>query len=328
MKVLVTGGAGYIGSVTVDELINKGHEVIVIDNLSMGHKEAVNLNAQFYHLDLLTQFSDLNLMMKHEKFHAVIHLAAHTLVAESMRDPLRYFNDNLEAAINLLICCAETNVYKFIFSSTANVYNNTHRYSLITENDEINPNSPYGESKRIIERMLIWMRRIYGIEYTILRYFNAAGATEIRGEDHWPETHIIPRILQIPLGQRNIIQVYGNNYNTSDGTCVRDYVHVSDIASAHILALESMDRLGSHIYNLGSEQGCSIIELINIIRRVTNSVIPYEVVPKHPGDPDILIASTIRIRNALNWKPKHSEINNIIQTAWDWHKRHPEGYEH
>lgn len=323
MRILVTGGAGYIGSIVVEQLIQAGETVIVFDNLSQGHRAAVHPQAEFVYGDLIDRVAVDSLFSSYQP-EAVMHFASKTLVGESMEKPFLYLGENVQCGINLIESALEHNVKKFILSSTANLFDDPEKMP-ITEAERIVPGSPYGESKFILERMLYWMDRIHGMRYAALRYFNAAGASPERGEDHHPELHLIPLVLSVALGKRDKIVIFGDDYPTRDGTCVRDYIHILDLAQAHILALNALDR-SSHTYNLGNGQGFTIREVIEVARDITGHPIPAVVGPRRPGDPAVLIASSERIRKELDWQPKYPELRQIIQTAWDWHTAHPGGY--
>lgn len=324
MRILVTGGAGYIGSVVVEELLRQGDQVTVLDNLSQGHKAAVHPQAEFVLGDLVDQ-AIVNDLFADQDFEAVMHFASHTLVGESMAEPLKYLGDNVTNGLNLLQAMVEHGVRRFILSSTANLFDQPTRIP-IDETEQIVPGSPYGESKSILERTLYWLDRIHGLHYAALRYFNAAGATDERGEDHNPETHLIPLVLQVALGQRDHIEVYGNDYPTRDGTCVRDYIHVLDLAQAHILALRALDR-GSRTYNLGNGQGYTVREVIEAARKVTGHPIRAIDGPRRPGDPPELVAGSGKIRRELDWQPRYPALLDIVQSAWNWHRTHPQGYD-
>ena len=324
MRVLVTGGAGYIGSVIVEELIREGDQVTVLDNLYQGHRAAVHPQAEFVLADL-ADAGAVNDLFARQRFDAVMHFAANSLVGESVQDPLKYVGDNVVNGINLLRAMNQYGVRRFILSSTANLFDQPEELP-ITEEEQIIPGSPYGESKFILERMLHWLDRIHGLRYAALRYFNAAGATPRRGEDHSPETHLIPLVLQVALGQREQIQIYGNDYPTRDGTCVRDYIHVTDLAQAHILALRALDE-GSRTYNLGNGQGYTVREVIETARQVTGHPIPAVDAPRRPGDPPELVAGSDKIRRDLGWQPRFPDLSDIVQSAWNWHQTHPRGYE-
>jgi UDP-glucose 4-epimerase len=323
VHILVTGGAGYIGSVVVEELVHQGDQVTVLDNLAQGHRAAVHPQAEFVQGDLADSQALADLFGRHD-FGAVMHFASFTLVGESMQQPLKYVGDNVANGLNLFRAMVDHGVRRFILSSTANLFDQPERMP-IDEAERIVPGSPYGESKFILERMLHWLDRVHGLRYAALRYFNAAGATEERGEDHAPETHLIPLVLQVALGQRERIEVYGADYPTRDGTCVRDYIHVLDLAQAHILALRALDG-GSRTYNLGNGQGYSVREVIDMARAVTGEPIPAVDGPRRPGDPPELVASSAKIRRELNWQPRYPDLRDIVQTAWTWHRTHPHGY--
>ena len=325
MKILVTGGAGYVGSIVVEELIEQGDDVVVFDNLFFGHREAVHAKATFVEGDLADRAAVESLFDAHD-FEAVMHFASHTLVSESMEQPFMYLGENVTNGLNLLQEAVDHGVLKFILSSSANLFGDPERMP-IDEAERIIPGSPYGESKNILERILYWLDRIYGFRYAALRYFNAAGAspTGERGEDHDPETHLIPRVLQVALDQRDNITIFGDDYPTRDGTCVRDYIHVTDLAQAHILALKALDK-GSRTYNLGNGQGFTVKEVIKTARQVTGHPIPAVVGPRRPGDPAVLIASSEKIKRELGWEPQFPELRTIIETAWKWHSAHPHGY--
>lgn len=325
MKVLVTGGAGYIGSVTAAELVAAGHDVIVFDNLFQGHRAAVHPAATFIQGDLADPAAVAAVFDAHPGIDGILHFASHTLVGESMQQPFKYLRDNVVNAANLLEAAVAHGVQRFILSSTANLFDTPERIP-IAETEAIKPGSPYGESKRTIERMLHWLNITHGLRYACLRYFNAAGCTPDRGEDHDPETHLIPLVLQVALGQRAHIAVFGDDYPTPDGTCVRDYIHVVDLASAHILALQALAERPVLTYNLGNGTGFSVLEVIETARRVTGHAIPHTVVPRRPGDPATLIASSEALRRDLGWRPRFPELETIVASAWDWQRRNPEGY--
>ncbi|MCR4407304.1 MAG: UDP-glucose 4-epimerase GalE [Anaerolineae bacterium] len=325
MKILVTGGAGYIGSIVTAELVESGEQVVVFDNLSMGHRQAVHPGATFVQGDLADRTALDELFAAH-RIDAVMHFASCTLVGESMEQPFKYIGDNVTNGLNLLRAAVRAGVRRFILSSTANLFDQPERMP-IDEEERIIPGSPYGESKFILERILHWLDRIYGLRYAALRYFNAAGALPdgSRGEDHTPELHLIPRVLMVALGQLENIVVFGDDYPTRDGTCVRDYIHVVDLAQAHILALRALDQ-GSRTYNLGNGQGFTVKEVIETAREVTGHPIPAVVGPRRPGDPATLIASSEKIRRELGWEPRYPELRTIVETAWNWHRTHPHGY--
>ncbi len=328
MRILVSGGAGYIGSIVTERLIKRGHEVIVFDNLSTGHRAAVHPEAVFIEGDLADRdaLRDAFVVGK-GRIEAVMHFASNTLVGESMESPFLYLGDNVTNGLNLLQTCVTHGVTRFILSSTANLFDDPQSLP-ITEDERIVPGSPYGESKHILERMLHWLDRLHGLRYAALRYFNAAGAAPNgeRGEDHDPETHLIPIVLQVALGQRDEIVIFGDDYPTRDGTCVRDYIHVLDLAQAHILAVEALDE-GSRTYNLGNSQGFTVKEVIEVCRSITGHPIPARIGPRRAGDPARLVAGSECIRRDLGWQPLYPEIEPIVRHAWDWHRKHPHGYQ-
>lgn len=321
--ILVTGGAGYIGSVVVEQLVATGARVVVFDNLSQGHREAVHPEAIFVEGDLQDRGAIDSAMAEHHP-ESVLHFAASSLVGESMQTPLLYLGGNVTAGLNLFGAMIEHGVRRLILSSTANLFGDPQEIP-ITESEQIVPGSAYGESKYILERMLAWLDQIHGLRYAALRYFNAAGATVERGEDHAPETHLIPLVLEVALGKREHITVFGDDYPTDDGTCVRDYIHVSDLAQAHILALDALDG-GSRAYNLGNGLGFSVQQVIETAREVTGHPIPVVNGPRRAGDPALLVAGSQKIRDELGWNPHYPQLRDIIETAWNWHQTHPDGY--
>jgi len=325
MTILVTGGAGYIGSIVVEELVKQGRQVVVFDNLYFGHREAVHPQAAFVEGDLADRAVVKALFDAHSP-EAVMHFASHTLVGESMEQPFMYLGENICNGLNLLQEAVAHGVRRFILSSTANLFDDPQRMP-IDETERIVPGSPYGESKNILERMLHWLDRIYGFRYAALRYFNAAGAspTGERGEDHDPETHLIPIVLQVAAGVRDHVVIFGDDYPTRDGTCVRDYIHVTDLAQAHILALEALDK-GSRTYNLGNGQGFTVREVVEMARKVTGHPIPAVAGPRRAGDPAVLVAGSEKIKRELGWEPQFPDLRTIIETAWEWHSSHPHGY--
>ncbi len=323
MRVLVTGGAGYIGSVAAEELIRTGHEVIVFDNLSQGHRAAVPREAAFIKGDLAEPHAITGAISRHRP-DAVMHFASHLLVGESMKQPFKYLGDNVTNGLNLLRAAVDCGVKRFILSSTANLFDHPDRVP-IDETATVRPGSPYGESKFILERTLHWLDKIHGLRYASLRYFNAAGASAERGEAHDPEAHLIPLVLAVPLGRLDRVTVFGDDYETPDGTCVRDYIHVSDLAAAHILALGALSE-GSRTYNLGNGVGFSVKEVIETARAVTGQPIPVTVGPRRAGDPPVLVAGSEKIRRELGWQPRFPGLRTIIESAWRWHKAHPRGY--
>jgi UDP-glucose 4-epimerase len=324
MRVLVTGGAGYVGSATVAQLADAGHEIVVLDSLYMGHRRAVHPRADFVQADLADREA-VRRVMAERRPDGILHFASHTQVGESMDKPFLYLGENVRNGLNLLEAAAEQGVERFILSSTANLFGLPDRIP-IDEDAPIRPGSPYGESKFILERMLHWMDDRFGMRYAALRYFNAAGAVSPElGEDHTPETHLIPIVLQVALGQREHVVIFGDDYDTPDGTCVRDYIHVTDLADAHLRALGALDG-GSRTYNLGIGHGFSVREVIETAREVTGHPIPAVVGPRRPGDPATLVAGSDRIREELGWAPRYTELRDIVSSAWDWHRAHPHGY--
>ncbi|NLM51022.1 MAG: UDP-glucose 4-epimerase GalE [Clostridiaceae bacterium] len=326
MAILVTGGAGYIGSHTVAELLDHNEEVVVVDSLYKGHKDAV-LGGKFYIGDLRDD-EFLTKVFKENDIEAVIHFAADSLVGESVVEPLKYYNNNVVSTLRLLTKMNEFGVKKIVFSSTAATYGEPKNIPIL-EGDPTVPTNPYGETKLAVEKALKWADNAYGIKHVILRYFNAAGAhiSGKIGEDHNPESHLIPIILQVALKQREHIAIFGDDYNTPDGTCIRDYIHVTDLSDAHVCALKKLrEGADSGIYNLGNGAGFSVKEVIEIARQVTGDPIKAVVAPRRPGDPAVLIASSERAQKELNWKPKYNSLETIIETAWNWHKNHPNGY--
>lgn len=323
MKVLVTGGAGYVGSVAVEALLAAGHDVVVYDNLSRGHAAAVPPGAELVVADLADP-AGLARVLARGRFDAVMHFAALSLVAESVREPARYFEHNVGLTFRLLGLTLGAGVRRFVFSSSAAVYGEP-RTIPIDEDHPTVPTNPYGQTKLMVEEALAWLDRLMGLRYASLRYFNAAGATERLGEDHRPETHLIPSVLEVAAGVRPAVEVYGRDYPTPDGTCIRDFVHVADIAEAHLRALESLDG-GSIVCNLGSGLGYSVLEVIETARRVTGRPVPVEFGPRRPGDPAVLVASRTRAEQRLGWRPKFDDLEAIIGSAWEWRCRHPAGY--
>ncbi|WP_425446681.1 UDP-glucose 4-epimerase GalE [Dethiothermospora halolimnae] len=325
--ILVCGGAGYIGSHTVFELIEDGKEVIVVDNLETGHKKAISNKAKFYNGDIRDR-KFLEKVFKENKIDSVIHFAANSLVGESMENPLKYYDNNVYGTQILLETMNRHNVKKIVFSSTAAVYGEPKSIPIM-ETDKTFPTNPYGETKLTMEKMFKWADSAYGIKYISLRYFNVAGAhiTEKIGEDHNPETHLIPIILQVALDKREKIFIFGDDYNTSDGTCIRDYIHVTDLAHAHMLALEYLNKANkSNIFNLGNGEGFSVKEIIEAARKVTGHPIKSEIGERRVGDPEKLVASSEKAKRELKWKPKYIDIESIIESAWNWHKNSPDGF--
>lgn len=327
MKILVTGGAGYIGSHVVDMLVERGDEVVVYDNLVAGHRAAVHRGAHFIVGDLLDTALLTETFRQHQ-FDGIMHFASHIQVGESMQKPWKYLRDNVVASANLLECATLHEVGRFILSSTANLYDQPQRVP-ISEDEALIPGSVYGESKAMAERQLYWMERIYGLKYCCLRYFNASGAHPNGhiGEDHRPETHLIPLVLQVALGQRDHVTVFGSDYDTPDGTCIRDYIHVVDLAKAHVLAFEALADGRSRVYNLGNGQGYSILQVVETARAITEHDIPVALGERRPGDAAVLVADNSRIKHELGWQPQYADLEQIIRTAWQWHSTHPHGYE-
>ena len=327
MTILVLGGAGYIGSHTVYELIDKGEDVVIVDNLQTGYIEAVHPRARFYQGDI-RDLSFMNSVFDKEKIDAVIHFAASSLVGESMENPLKYYDNNVYGTKVLLESMVAHKVDKIVFSSTAATYGEPERVPIL-ETDKTLPTNTYGETKLSMEKMFYWTEKAHGLRYVSLRYFNACGAHKSGniGEAHNPETHLIPLILQVPAKKREAIKIYGDDYPTEDGTCIRDYIHVTDLAQAHILAVEYLMKGNqSNIFNLGNGVGFSVKEVIEVARKVTNDPIKAEITPRRAGDPASLIASSEKAKSILGWKPEHADLEEIIESAWNWHKSHPNGY--
>ena len=329
MATLVLGGAGYIGSHTVDRLIEKGEKTIVVDSLVTGHRQAVNKDAKFYQGDIAGKDFMRQVFKENSDIDAVIHFAAYSLVAESMKKPLKYFDNNTAGMVKLLEVMNEFSIDKIVFSSTAATYGIPEEVP-IKETTPQNPINPYGESKLMMEKIMRWADKAYGIKFVSLRYFNVAGAKPDGsiGEDHMPETHLLPIVLQVAMGKRDKLQIFGDDYNTPDGTNIRDYVHPLDLADAHILAVDYLKAGNpSTAFNLGSSTGFSNREILEAARKVTNKEIPAEIAPRRGGDPDVLVASSTKAREVLGWKPQFDDISKIIETAWKWHTLHPEGYQ-
>ncbi|MCM3411633.1 UDP-glucose 4-epimerase GalE [Metabacillus litoralis] len=327
MAILVCGGAGYIGSHAVSELLDRKEEVVVVDNLQKGHLPAVLEGATFYNGDLKDE-EFLRNVFKENNIEAVIHFAADSLVGESVEKPLQYYENNVYGTMCLLKVMTEYNVKKIVFSSTAATYGEAENIPIV-EHDPTVPTNPYGETKLAVEKMLKWSEQAYGLKYVVLRYFNVAGAhmEGKLGEDHDPETHLIPIILQVALGNREKIMIFGDDYQTEDGTCIRDYIHVTDLADAHILAIQKLRKDNtSATYNLGNGNGFSVKQVIETARTVTGHPIPAEVAPRRAGDPAVLIASSEKAINELGWKPKYADLHTIIESAWNWFQNHPKGY--
>lgn len=328
MAILVLGGAGYIGSHAVYELIEAGRDVVVADNLLTGFREAVHPKARFYNIDIRNR-SEVDALFEKEKIEGVIHFAACSQVGESMTQPLKYYDNNLSGTTVLLQSMVAHGVDKIVFSSTAATYGEPEQVP-IRENDKTEPTNCYGETKLAMEKMMKWTGRAHELRYVALRYFNACGAhaSGAIGEAHDPETHLIPLILQVPNGQRAKISIFGDDYPTKDGTCVRDYIHVCDLAQAHVLALDYLMRGGeSDVFNLGNGVGFTVKEVIDVARKVTGHEIPAEVCPRRAGDPAQLVASSEKAKTVLGWKPQYADLETIVASAWNWHKSHPHGFE-
>ena len=327
MAILVLGGAGYIGSHTVYELIDAGRDVVVADNLLTGFRAAVHPKARFYLLDIRDRAA-LDVLFQAEKIDGVIHFAASSQVGESMSDPLKYYDNNLHGTMVLLSAMVAHGVDKIVFSSTAAAYGEPEQVPIL-ETDRTVPTNCYGETKLSMERMMAWVSQAHGLRYVALRYFNAAGAhpSGSIGEAHTPETHLIPIILQVPNGQRDKVSIFGGDYSTRDGTCVRDYIHVTDLAQAHILALDYLLAGGeNNVFNLGNGVGFTNKEVVEVARSVTGHPIPAEIAPRRAGDPAQLVASSEKAKAVLGWKPKYDDLNTIVATAWKWHQIHPNGF--
>ncbi len=321
MKIFVVGGAGYIGSICVELLLDEGHEVIVFDNLTEGHGLAVDERAAFIGGDLVRR-EEITRALTETKPEAVMHFAANALVGESMENPSKYFRNNVSSGINLLDAMRDAGVGRLVFSSTCETFGPPERVP-IDETLPQRPINPYGESKLLFEKILRWYDEIHGLKFVALRYFNAAGATTKFGEDHRCETHLIPNVLKVALGQKPHVEIYGTDYETPDGTCIRDYIHILDLARAHILALGAKE---SAYYNLGTGGGSSVREVIDICRKVSGRDIPVVEKPRRPGDPPRLIAASEKIKRELGWEPKFENLRAIIESAWLWHQKFPDGY--
>lgn len=328
MAILVLGGAGYIGSHTALELVKSGRDVVIADSLVTGYKKAIPEKARFYQGDI-RDFEFLDNLFQQEKIDAVIHFAAYSLVGESVANPLKYYDNNLYGTKILLEAMVKNNIDKIVFSSTAATYGEPENIPVL-ESDRTCPTNPYGETKLAVEKMFKWVAEAHGLRYVSLRYFNACGADEngIIGEAHNPESHLIPIILQVPNGKRETISIYGTDYDTPDGTCIRDYIHVTDLAQAHILAVKYLYNGGkSDIFNLGNGVGYSVREVIETARKVTGRPIPVTETSRRAGDPARLVASSEKAKRILGWKPVHNCLEEIIASAWNWHKKHPNGYD-
>lgn len=323
MNILVTGGAGYIGSATAEALARAGHAVTVYDSLVTGHQQAVPTDASFVHADLSDSHALIETLTR-EKFDAVMHFAAFIEAGESMKEPGRFFQNNFTNSLKLMENAIRAGVKRFVFSSTAAVYQSSDEP--LTEASYLAPTNVYGQTKLMVEQALEWYRQIHGLHYASLRYFNACGALPGRGEAHQPESHLIPLVLRVPMGQSESVSIFGTDYPTPDGSCIRDYIHIADLVSAHLLALDELKERDQMIYNLGSGNGYSVREVIETARRVTGHRIPAIENPRRPGDSAILVASSEKIKRELGWKPQHDNLHEIITSAWAWHKWHPKGY--
>ena len=324
MNIFVTGGAGYIGSATAEALLKAGHSVTVYDSLVSGHRAAVPAGAHFIHADLADEAA-LFAALSGEKFDAVMHFAASIEAGESMKDPGKFFHNNLVNSLHLIEAAVEADVTRFVLSSTAAVYQSSEEP--LSEESALGPTSVYGQTKWMVEQALDWYRQIHGLHFAALRYFNACGALPGRGEAHQPESHLIPRILSVPLGKLDSINVNGTDYPTPDGTCIRDYIHIADLVSAHLLCLDALPERDRLVYNVGSGSGYSVREVIEMARLVTGHPIPSVESPRREGDPARLVASSAKIRRELGWSPAHDDLHDILASAWEWHRSHPNGYE-
>lgn len=324
MKILVTGGAGYVGSIVAEELLKDGYEVVVLDNLQQGHREAVPRGAHFVFADICEPESMDGVFQKY-RFEAVMHMAAETVVEYSMTDPWRYFQSNVIGGLNLLEAMRKHQVDKLVFSSSAAVYGEPETTPIVEGHPKV-PVNAYGETKLMFERILEWYGRAYALKHVSLRYFNAAGASELPGEDHRPETHLVPNVLKVALGKNSAVPIFGTDYPTKDGSCVRDYVHVIDIARAHVLALERLDSLSGKAYNLGNGQGYSVLEVVDIAKKVTGVDIPIKICARRLGDPAVLVASSSLAKTELGWTPRYPDLVTIIESAWKWMREHADGY--
>ena len=325
MNILVTGGAGYIGSIVTAELLKAGHSVTVLDNLSHGRRRALPAKADLVVGDISDRLI-LSRALTARSHDAVMHFAGLIEAGESMQAPEKYFRNNTAGTLTLLEALVEHKLHKLVFSSTAALYGDPER-TPIEENDALKPTNAYGESKLLAERMIDWFHRIHKLRYASLRYFNAGGAEGDLGEDHRPESHLIPQVLKVALGQRQNISIFGTDYPTPDGTCIRDYIHVVDLAAAHLLALEALDKHDKLIYNVGNGRGFSVRDVVNVARKVSGHAIPSVDSPRRPGDPAVLVASSQKIQTELGWNPKHPDLEAIVRSSWEWHRKHPNGYE-
>ncbi|HET7012139.1 MAG TPA: UDP-glucose 4-epimerase GalE [Anaerolineales bacterium] len=323
MNIFLTGGAGYIGSAAAAELIAAGHKVAVYDSLVTGHAAAVPKEAEFIQGEL-GDAAFVRRALSRQSFDAVMHFAAFIEAGESMADPGKYFRNNLALGQDLIEAAFQAGVRRFVLSSTAAVYQTSDEP--LTEDSPIGPASVYGQTKWMLEQILEWYHRVHGLRFAALRYFNAAGASGGRGEAHRPESHLIPRVLQVALGQQPRAHIFGDDYPTPDGTCIRDYIHIADLVSAHLLALAALDDRPRQVYNIGNGAGYSVLQVVEAARRVSGHAIPADIRPRRPGDPARLVASSERIRHDLGWRPKHPSLDDILSSAWEWHRAHPDGY--
>jgi UDP-glucose 4-epimerase len=323
-RILVTGGAGYIGSVVVAQLLQRGYEPLVFDDLSHGYRQALPASVKLI-VGNLAERAVLDRVLAEFRPQAVMHFAAFIEAGESMQRPEKYFRNNTANTLTLLEALISQGINRFVFSSTAALYG-TPETTPIEETASLQPTNAYGESKLLVEQMLEWLHRIHGLRYACLRYFNAAGAAGEQGEDHQPESHLIPIALQVALGVRKEMAIYGTDYPTPDGTCVRDYIHVSDLGAAHLLVLQALQQNPRLIYNLGNSRGFSVREVIDTVRKVTGHAIPARESPRRPGDPSVLVASSEKIRRELGWTPQYPDLESIVRSAWDWRRAHRSGY--
>ena len=323
MNIFVTGGAGYIGSATAEALLKAGHNVTVYDSLVTGYREAIPAGAEFVHADLADKTA-LEAALASKPFHAVMHFAAFIEAGESMKDPGKFIQNNLVNSAGLIEAAVQAGVKRFVLSSTAAVYKSSDEP--LSEDSPLDPTNNYGYTKLATEQILEWYRKIHGLHFAALRYFNASGAVPGRGEAHQPESHLIPLVLQVALGQREHIGIYGTDYPTPDGTAIRDYIHIADLVSAHLLALDALAENDKLVYNIGTGTGFSVKEIIDVARQVTGHAIPAVETPRRAGDPARLVASSEKIQRELGWKAEQSSIENILKTAWAWHESHPRGW--
>ena len=324
MNIFISGGAGYIGSATAEALLGTGHQVTIYDSLVTGHRQALPADADFIHADL-GDADALRAALATQKFDAVMHFAAFIEAGESMKDPGKFIRNNLVNSSMLIEAATRAGVGRFVLSSTAAVYQSSDEP--LSEESPLGPTNTYGYTKLAVERILEWYRKIHGLHFAALRYFNASGALPNRGEAHQPESHLIPLVLQVALGQRENIKIFGTDYPTPDGTAIRDYIHIADLVSAHLLALDALSERDKLVYNIGNGTGYSVKEVIETARSVTRHLIPSVETPRRPGDPARLVASSAKIRRELGWEPKYPDLKDIIASAWRWHESHPQGYE-